>query len=139
MMEYGKIEIAPLAFLRGRTFSNSFIICDEAQNATDDQLLMLMSRLGSGSKMVITGDPSQKDIAGRPFERARRKLHTVPDIAFVEFTDDDVVRHPLVKRILKLWRPIPAVESDSDGHIGTLPPFITAGQPIYLNGSGGDD
>jgi phosphate starvation-inducible PhoH-like protein len=137
MMEYGKIEIAPLAFMRGRTFSNAFIICDEAQNATDDQLLMLLSRLGSGSKMVITGDPSQKDIAGRPFERARRKLCGVSGIAFVEFNDDDVVRHPLVKRIIKLWRPTLETTIEED-HIGTLPSFITAVQPVYLNGSGGD-
>lgn len=142
MLEYGKIEIAPLAFMRGRTFSNSFILCDEAQNATDDQLIMLLSRLGEDSKMIITGDPSQKDIGGRPFEKARRRLSGVTGIAFVDFTDDDVVRHPLVQKILRLWRPAEQVQNDilADGtdDIGALPSFITTKTPAYVNG-GGDD
>lgn len=134
LMEYGKIEIAPLAYMRGRTFNNAFIICDEAQNATDDQLLMLLSRLGDNSKMVITGDPTQKDVRGRPFEKARRRLANVLGIAFVEFSDEDVVRHPLVKKILKLWQPFEMVTED----IGALPSFITASSPVYVNGSGDD-
>jgi phosphate starvation-inducible PhoH-like protein len=136
MLEYGKIEIAPLAYLRGRTFHNCFVLADEMQNATDDQLLMLLSRLGSDSKMVITGDPSQKDIGGRPFERARRRLSAVLGIAFVDFSDDDVVRHPLVQKIIKLWRPNEAPEEPKE-ELGILPHFITAA-PTYVNGSGGD-
>ncbi len=132
MLEYGKIEIAPLAFMRGRTLSNSFVICDEAQNATDDQLLMLLSRLGNNSKMIITGDPSQRDISGRPFEKARRRLSGIAGIAFVDFTDDDVVRHPLVQKILRVWG------SGSDD-VGILPNFIVS-KPItaHVNGSGDD-
>lgn len=140
MLDYGKIEIAPLAFMRGRTLNNSFILCDEAQNATDDQLLMLLSRLGNDSKMVITGDPSQRDVGGRPFEKARHRLGGVPGIAFVTFGDDDVVRHPLVQKILKLWRPLvdPVESVEAIGDIGDLPAFITATQPAYVNGSGDD-
>jgi phosphate starvation-inducible protein PhoH and related proteins len=137
MIEYGKIEIAPLAFMRGRTFSRAFILCDEAQNATDDQLLMLLSRLGDNSKMVITGDPSQRDVGGRPFEKARSRLNRVPGIAFVDFSDDDVVRHPLVQKILKLWRTSEPV-ADPAEDIGALPSFITTAQPVYVNGSGDD-
>lgn len=137
MLDYGKIEIAPLAFMRGRTFSDAFIICDEAQNATDEQLIMLLSRLGGNSKMVITGDPSQRDIGGRPFEKARRRLARVTGIAFIDFTDDDVVRHPLVQKILRLWRP-PEIEQQTE-EIGALPSFITTKPPmIYVNGSGDD-
>lgn len=112
MMEYGKVEIAPLAYMRGRTFRNAFIICDEAQNATDEQMLMLLSRLGDGSKMVITGDPSQRDIAGRPFEKARRRLSGLHGIAFVDFNENDVVRHPLVQKILRAWTPQADQEPD---------------------------
>jgi phosphate starvation-inducible PhoH-like protein len=139
MLDYGKIEIAPLAFMRGRTFSDSFIICDEAQNATDEQLIMLLSRLGGNSKMVITGDPSQRDIGGRPFEKARRRLSRVPGIAFVDFTDDDVVRHPLVQKILRLWRPIEVELDEPVEEIGPLPSFLTTKPlPSYVNGSGDD-
>lgn len=140
LLDYGRIEIAPLAFMRGRTFSNAFIICDEAQNASDEQLLMLLSRLGQNSKMIITGDPSQRDISGRPFERARRRLSSVPGIAFIEFNDDDVVRHPLVQKILRLWRPpeIEPIEVEQLEEIGALPRFITDTPPAYING-GGDD
>lgn len=140
LLDYGKIEIAPLAFMRGRTFQDSFIICDEAQNATDDQLLMLLSRLGQNSKMVITGDPSQRDIAGRPFEKARRRLSAVNGIAFVDFSDDDVVRHPLVQQILRRWRPLESnvQQTEIQDDIGTLPDFITAPivKPLYANGHG---
>lgn len=141
MIEYGKIEIAPLAFMRGRTFNHSFILCDEAQNATDDQLIMLLTRLGENSKMIITGDPSQKDIGGRPFEKARRRLAGINGIEFIDFTDDDVVRHPLVQKILRVWRPTERIESITvaDEDIGVLPSFLTNPQPsIRLNG-GGDD
>jgi phosphate starvation-inducible PhoH-like protein len=151
MLDYGKIEIAPLAFMRGRTFSNAFIICDEAQNATDEQLLMLLSRLGNNSKMVITGDPTQKDIAGRPFEKARRRLSGLHSVAFVDFTENDVVRHPLVQAILRVWDPKapvqPVIEDDDpylqdDDHLGQIPGFMTIPVPptVMSNGhAGGDD
>lgn len=156
MMEYGKVEIAPLAFMRGRTFRNAFIICDEAQNATDEQLLMLLSRLGEGSKMVITGDPSQKDISGRPFEKARRRLSGLNGIAFVEFNENDVVRHPLVQKILRVWTPQADQEPDKGleaalqsaedeyteniGELRQMPEFLTKPNG-YMNGHAapGDD
>src|ERR1044071_6431669 len=137
MLDYGKIEIAPLAFMRGRTLNRSFVIADEMQNASDEQLLMLLSRLGQDSKMVITGDPSQRDIGGRPFERARHRLSGGHGIAFIEFNDDDVVRHPLVQKILRLWRP-PDIAPIEVEDIGALPRFITDTSPNYVNG-GGDD
>ena len=139
MLEYGKIEIAPLAFMRGRTFRDAFIICDEAQNATDDQLLMLLSRLGENSKLVITGDPSQRDIGGRPFEKARRRLSHIPGISFIDFTDDDVVRHPLVQRILRAWRPTEVIDSESKDDLGILPNFITTKSPLVAVNGRGDD
>jgi phosphate starvation-inducible protein PhoH and related proteins len=140
MLEYGKIEIAPLAFMRGRTFRDSFIICDEAQNATDDQLLMLLSRLGENSKMIITGDPSQRDITGRPFEKARRRLSGVRDIAFVDFSDEDVVRHPLVQKILRLWRPMEVIDTEVQREdVGVLPNFITNKPSLVLVNGSGDD
>jgi phosphate starvation-inducible PhoH-like protein len=157
MLEYGKIEIAPLAFMRGRTFRDAFIICDEAQNATDEQLLMLLSRLGEGSKMIITGDPTQRDIKGRPFEKARRRLSGLNGIEFVDFTEDDVVRHPLVQQILRVWSPKAPVrddagleaammdaEDDDIGELRRMPGFITkpVGAPAPLaNGHAaeGDD
>jgi phosphate starvation-inducible PhoH-like protein len=140
MLEYGKIEIAPLAYMRGRTFRDAFIICDEAQNASDDQLIMLLSRLGENSKMIITGDPSQRDITGRPFEKARRKLSGIHGIAFVDFSDDDVVRHPLVQKILRVWRPSERpTESEINDDVGVLPEFITVKPNLsVVNGSGGD-
>lgn len=138
MLEYGKIEIAPLAFMRGRTFRDSFIICDEAQNATDEQLLMLLSRLGENSKMIITGDPSQRDIAGKPFEKARRRLGNIPGIAFVDFSDEDVVRHPLVQAILRVWRPqTDPVRTEHQEDVGKLPNFLTTSN-FAVNGSGDD-
>ncbi len=136
MLEYGKIEIAPLAFMRGRTLNNAFVLADEMQNASDDQLLMLLSRLGENSKMVITGDPSQRDIGGRPFEKARHRLSGVSGIAFVEFTDEDVVRHPLVQKILRLWRP--PLENETFEEVGALPRFITDTHTTFVNGAGDD-
>jgi phosphate starvation-inducible PhoH-like protein len=140
MLEYGKIEIAPLAYMRGRTFRDAFIICDEAQNASDDQMIMLLSRLGENSKMIITGDPSQRDITGRPFEKARRKLSGIHGIAFVDFSDDDVVRHPLVQKILRVWRPSERpTEQEINEDVGVLPEFITVKPNLsVVNGSGGD-
>lgn len=98
------VEITPLAYMRGRTFKNSFIIADEFQNATDEQFLMLVTRLGSGSKMVITGDPQQRDRKVTGLETAETKLTGCPNVAFVRFGIDEVVRHETVQDILNLWK-----------------------------------
>jgi phosphate starvation-inducible PhoH-like protein len=128
-IEMGIIEIVPLAFMRGRTFTNTFIIADEMQNATNEQLLMLITRLGEGSRMVITGDPAQKDIAGKPcFDMARRKLAGVPQIGFIDFSVEDVVRHRTVELVLRLWSAEPVQMANEEpvinGHeLGHLPMF----------------
>jgi len=99
----GQIEVAPLAFMRGRTLSDSFVILDEAQNATADQMKMFLTRMGYGSKVVVTGDVTQTDLprgARSGLEGARAILRGVQGIAFHHFTDVDVVRHPLVQRIV---------------------------------------
>jgi phosphate starvation-inducible PhoH-like protein len=97
------VEISPLAYRRGRTFKNSFIIADEFQNATDEQFLMLVTRLGAGSKMVITGDPQQRDRKVTGLETAESKLASCPNVAFVRFGIEEVVRHETVQDILNLW------------------------------------
>lgn len=99
LIEDKRIEIAPLAFMRGRTLSNAFVVLDEAQNATAMQMKMFLTRLGEGSRMVITGDRSQVDLPrGVPsgLADAERLLKTIPKISFNYFTSKDVVRHPLV-------------------------------------------
>ena len=106
-MERGTIEVAPLAFMRGRTLNDSFIILDEAQNTTPEQMQMFLTRLGFGSKMVITGDITQVDL---PREQAsgliqvRDILHDVDGIGVVEFGHADVVRHKLVQRIVEAYK-----------------------------------
>ena len=102
----GAIEVAPLAFMRGRTLGGSFIILDEAQNTTPDQMLMFLTRMGFRSRCVITGDPSQSDLG--PGEksgllRAERTLSEIPGIAFCRFGPGDVVRHRLVERIIRAF------------------------------------
>lgn len=100
----GIIEIVPLAYMRGRSFQNAFIIADEMQNATPENLLMLLTRLGEGTKMVITGDPIQSDVNGHScFHTAQGILTRVEDVAFVKFRNADVVRHPTVEKILNVW------------------------------------
>jgi len=90
--------------MRGRTFTDTFVVADEMQNATSEQLLMLMTRLGYGSKMVVTGDPVQSDVNGQScFNTAEGILAPVDTIGFVRFSDNDVVRHPTVKKILNVW------------------------------------
>ncbi len=101
-----RVEIAPLAFMRGRTLSNAFIVLDEAQNATAMQMKMFLTRLGEGSRMVVTGDPSQVDLSrGTPsgLAEAERILKGVKGVSFSRFTAADVVRHPLVARIIEAW------------------------------------
>jgi len=102
-MERATIEIAPLAYMRGRTLNNAFIILDEAQNATTEQMFMFLTRLGFASKAVITGDPTQIDLPGHKrsgLVEARQALDDIEGIALIEFSKRDVVRHPLVQRII---------------------------------------
>ena len=104
--EKGLIEVAPLAYMRGRTLDNSFIILDEAQNTTSAQMKMFLTRIGFGSKVVVTGDLTQKDL--KPgitsgLDTAIKVLSKVDDIAFCKLTNEDVVRHPLVQKIVKAY------------------------------------
>jgi phosphate starvation-inducible PhoH-like protein len=104
--ERGVIEIAPLAYMRGRTLNNAFIILDEAQNSTTEQMLMFLTRLGHGSKAVITGDETQTDLPAHKSSgliEAHRALKHVEGIAVIEFDKRDVVRHPLVQRIITAY------------------------------------
>ena len=105
-MERGVIEVAPLAYMRGRTLNNAFIILDEAQNSTTEQMLMFLTRLGHGSKAVITGDETQIDLPPHKHSglaEAHRALRNTEGIAIIEFSKRDVVRHPLVQRIIAAY------------------------------------
>lgn len=105
-MENGEIEVAPLAFMRGRTLSNSFIILDESQNTTATQMKMVLTRLGQGSRMVITGDLSQTDLprdVKSGLADATRKLAKLEGVGVIRFSDKDVVRHELAARIIKAY------------------------------------
>ena len=105
-IEIGDIEIAPLAFMRGRTLKNSFAILDEAQNATDVQIKMFLTRIGENSKIVINGDPSQIDLPNKTMaglNRAKKLLGNLKEISVVDFDHSDVVRHPLVSKIVKAY------------------------------------
>jgi phosphate starvation-inducible PhoH-like protein len=112
--ERGILEIAPLAYMRGRTLNNAFIILDESQNATREQMLMFLTRIGSDSKLVITGDPSQVDL---PMHRrsglveASRKLEGIEGIGIHRFDKKDVVRHYLVQKIIEAYE-----EKSPNGH-----------------------
>jgi len=106
LMEDKAIEIAPLAFMRGRTLANAFVVLDEAQNATSMQMKMFLTRLGEGSRMVITGDPTQIDLprgVQSGLADAERLLGAIPKISFNYFTSKDVVRHPLVAAIIDAY------------------------------------
>ncbi len=105
LLEQGVIEIAPLAFMRGRTFNDAFLILDEAQNTTPEQLKMFLTRLGFGSKMVITGDATQADLprGASGLTGVRDILGELDDIAFIDLTGADVVRHTLVARIVRAY------------------------------------
>lgn len=105
-MERGLIEVAPLAYMRGRTLDNAFIILDEAQNTTPAQMKMFLTRIGFGSKVIITGDLSQKDLpkdAQSGLDVAMKVLSKIDDIAFCQLTSKDVVRHPLVQQIVQAY------------------------------------
>ena len=112
-IEVGDIEIAPLAFMRGRTLKNSFAILDEAQNATDTQIKMFLTRIGENSKIVINGDPSQIDLPNKSLSglyRSKKLLGHLKEISVVDFDHKDVVRHPLVSKIVKAYS-----DQNSDG------------------------
>ncbi len=105
-IEVGDIEIAPLAFMRGRTLKNSFAILDEAQNATDTQIKMFLTRIGENSKIVINGDPTQIDLPNKSLSglnRSKKLLGHLKEISIVDFDHKDVVRHPLVSKIVKAY------------------------------------
>ncbi|MBO5565190.1 MAG: PhoH family protein [Lachnospiraceae bacterium] len=105
-MEKGLIEVAPLAYMRGRTLDHSYIILDEAQNTTPEQMKMFLTRFGFGAHVVVTGDPSQKDLSPGTvsgLDLAKRVLQDIPDIAFCNLDSRDVVRHPLVQKIVKAY------------------------------------
>jgi phosphate starvation-inducible PhoH-like protein len=106
MIEIGEIEIAPLAFMRGRTLKNSFAILDEAQNATDTQIKMFLTRIGENSKIVINGDPSQIDLLNKNtsgLDSSKKILSHLDEISVIDFDHSDVVRHPLVSKIVKAY------------------------------------
>ena len=106
MMERGTIEIAPLAYMRGRTLNNAYVILDEAQNTTREQIKMFLTRLGEGSKMVITGDLTQIDLPKgltSGLRHAIKILKDIEDIGIIRLNDRDVVRHPLVQKIVKAY------------------------------------
>lgn len=97
------IEVSPLAYMRGRTFINSVCILDEAQNATEKQLEMFLTRFGDDSKLIITGDPKQSDLVGHrdpPLVHVVNKLESIPGIGIIKFSEDSIVRHPLVSKII---------------------------------------
>ena len=105
-IETGEIEIAPLAFMRGRTLKNCFAILDEAQNATETQIKMFLTRIGENSKIVINGDPSQIDLPNKSLsglKRSKEILGHLNEISIVDFDHTDVVRHPLVSKIVKAY------------------------------------
>ena len=116
-MEKGLIEVAPLAYMRGRTLDNAYIILDEAQNTTPAQMKMFLTRIGFGSKVVITGDASQKDLSPGTksgLDVAGKVLSKIEDIAFCSLTSKDVVRHPLVQKIVKAYETYEARENNTD-------------------------
>lgn len=105
-LERGIIEVAPLAYMRGRTLSEAFVILDEAQNATRDQLKMFLTRLGAGSKMIVNGDVTQIDLPGGASSgllEAPRRFRGIEGIGIVELNETDVVRHPLVSKIIRAY------------------------------------
>lgn len=119
LMEKGLIEIAPLAYMRGRTLSNAFVILDEAQNTTPEQMMMFLTRLGDQSKMVITGDITQIDLPRSKSSgllQVKRILTDIEGIDFFQFRDSDVVRHPLVQRIINAYDAFHASPEGTEAH-----------------------
>ena len=106
MEESNSIEVAPLAYMRGRTLHNAVVILDEAQNTTKEQMKMFLTRMGEDSKLIITGDPSQSDIRGKAesgLVHAVSLLRTINEIGIIEFSSDEVVRHSLVQKIIHAY------------------------------------
>ena len=106
-IETGEIEIAPLAFMRGRTLKNCFAILDEAQNATETQIKMFLTRIGENSKLVVNGDPSQIDLINKSQSgliKSKNLLQHIKEIKIIEFDHNDVVRHPLVSKIIRAYQ-----------------------------------
>jgi phosphate starvation-inducible PhoH-like protein len=106
-IETGEIEIAPLAFMRGRTLKNCFAILDEAQNATETQIKMFLTRIGENSKLVVNGDPSQVDLINKAHSglvKSKNILKNINEIEIIEFDHNDVVRHPLVSKIIRAYQ-----------------------------------
>ena len=117
--EKGLIEVAPLAYMRGRTLDNAFIILDEAQNTTPSQMKMFLTRIGFGSRVVVTGDRTQKDLpadAKSGLDVAERVLHNIGEIGFMELTSRDVVRHPLVQKIVEAYESYEKKQAGRKGH-----------------------
>jgi phosphate starvation-inducible PhoH-like protein len=109
--EKGVIEVAPLAYMRGRTLNNAFIILDEAQNTTQEQMFMFLTRLGFNSKCIITGDITQVDLPRSKQSgliEAKNLLQHIDDISFVELEEEDVVRHPIVQKVIRAYRERPS-------------------------------
>jgi phosphate starvation-inducible protein PhoH and related proteins len=138
LFEKGSIEIAPLAYMRGRTLNHSFIILDEAQNTTPEQMKMFLTRIGIGAKAVVTGDVTQIDLPRGQKSgliEARRVLSGVRGIAFTEFLNEDVVRHPLVARIVKAYE---EHEGQANRHAAssvTAPPTASPSKPNDVQAS----
>ncbi len=132
MMERGTIEIAPLAYMRGRTLNDAFIVLDEAQNTTQEQMKMFLTRLGFNSKMVVTGDVTQTDLPGAResgLTMVGRVLRDVDGIAFVELKGEDVVRHRIVAEIVEAYARYEARRPRRPGpHDGASDGFATAGE-----------
>jgi len=117
LLERGTIEIAPLAFMRGRTLNDAFIIVDEAQNTTREQMKMLLTRIGFGSKVIVTGDITQVDLpTGREsgLIEIQRFLKGIPDISFIYLTEKDVVRNPLVQKIVQAYEKYEVTRKDKE-------------------------
>jgi phosphate starvation-inducible PhoH-like protein len=106
-IDTGEIEIAPLAFMRGRTLKNCFAILDEAQNATETQIKMFLTRIGENSKLVVNGDPSQVDLINKSqsgLVKSKNILKDLSEVKIIEFDHNDVVRHPLVSKIIRAYQ-----------------------------------
>ncbi|MCI5066054.1 PhoH family protein [bacterium] len=124
MVEKGQVEVAPLAFMRGRTLSNAFVVLDEAQNTTSVQMKMLLTRLGRRSKCLITGDITQIDLprgVRSGLSEATRLLKGIPGIYMVHFGEEDVIRHPLVSRIIQAYEK----KDSGEEHFAPKPPKLT--------------
>ena len=98
-----RVEVIPYGFMRGVTFKNAFVIADEAQNSTLEQMYMLLTRLGEGSKIVVTGDPAQTDLPTRTLEATKRKVGHLDRVGWVDFGSSDVIRHPTVESVIDAW------------------------------------